>query len=90
MNPEGGDECIKEVGDGVLWLKVKCLAARDEGYGGEGKEGDDGGGRKWLVEWGCGWRAEDSNLEVFGIGDDGVVAELNGNPVDGYECRRKR
>ena len=44
----------------------------------------------WLVRWGCVLSAEDGNLEVFGVGDAGVVAKLDGNPVDGYECRRKR
>ena len=39
---------------------------------------------------GSGWNAEDSDLEVFDIGDDGLEAELSGNPVDGYECRWKR
>ena len=90
MNPARGDECVKEIGDGVMGLKVKCVVARDKEYGGEREEGAGGRGVVWLVRWGCGWSAEDSNLEVFGIGDDGVVAELNGNPVDGYECRRKR
>ena len=79
---------MKEVGDGVLRLKVKCMAARDEGYGGEGKKGDNGVGGEWLVKWGCGWCAKDSNLEVMEVSDDGVAAELDGNPVDGYECRR--
>ena len=34
MNPVGSDECVKEIGDGVMGLKVKCVVARDKGYGG--------------------------------------------------------
>ena len=75
----------KKIGDGVMGLKVKCVVARDKGYGGEKEEGDGRRGVVWLVRCGCGWSAEDSDLEVFGIGDDGVVAELSGNPADGYK-----
>ena len=39
---------------------------------------------------GCGLGAEGGNLEVFGVGDAGVVKKLNGNPVDSYERWRKR
>ena len=54
------------------------------------KEGDSGRGVVWLVRWGCVLGAEDGNLEVFGVGDAGVVTKLNGNPVDSYERWWKR
>ena len=85
MNPVRSDECVKKMSDGVVGLKVKCVVARDKGDGGEREEGDGGRGVVWLVRCGSGWSAKDSDLEVFDIGDDGVVAELSGNPVDGYE-----
>ena len=64
------------------------MAARDKWYGRKGKEGDGGKGGEWLVMWGCGWCAQDSNFEVIEVSDNGVAAEVDGNPVDGNECRR--
>ena len=47
MNPARGDECVKKIGDGVMGWKVKCVVARDKGYGGEREEGDGGWGVVW-------------------------------------------
>ena len=44
MNPVRSDECVKEISDGVVGLKVKCVVARDKGDGGEREEGDGGKG----------------------------------------------
>ena len=54
MNPISSDERVKGIGDGVVGLKVKCVVARDKGYGGEREEGDGGRGVVWLVRW-AGW-----------------------------------
>ena len=42
MKPEGDDECMKEISDGVLRSEVECVAARDERCGRDWKEGDTG------------------------------------------------
>ena len=49
MNPARSDECVKEIGDGVMALKVKCVVARDKGNRGDRKEGDGGRGVVWLM-----------------------------------------
>ena len=90
MDPACGDECVKKIGDDVRGLEVKCVFVKDKRYWGEKEESDGRQRVVWLVRWGCVLGAEDRNLEVFGIGDAGVVKKLNRNPVDSYERWRKR
>ena len=90
MDPAGGDECVKKIGDGVRGLEVKCVSVRDKRYWVEKEESDGRQRVVWLVRSGCGLGAEGGNLEVFGVGDAGVINELNGNPVNSYERWWKR